>query len=92
MYRLTNRFLKIKIDSLFPISCANTIHSQLPRTCFAVLVFYDGKPPAARTERRLKQGGIFEYLMHPTLRYDLGSGQNICSCLQTDTEDGDTLG
>ena len=52
--------------------------------------FYDGKPPAARTERRLKQGGIFEYLMHPTLRYDLGSGQNICSCLQTDTEDGDT--
>ena len=23
--------------------------------------FYDGKPPAARTERRFKQGGIFQY-------------------------------
>ena len=36
--------------------------------------FYDGKPPAARTERRLKQGGIFEYLMPPTkIRFRLRS-------------------
>ena len=61
MYRLTARFIKKKTDSLFPIRFANTILSQLPRTCFAVLVFYDGKPPAARTERRFKQGGIFQY-------------------------------
>ena len=30
---------KIKVDSLFPIKFANTIHSQLPRICFAVLVY-----------------------------------------------------
>ena len=29
---------KIKVDSLFPTRFANTILSQLPRTCFAVLV------------------------------------------------------
>ena len=29
---------KIKVDSLFPKRFANTILSQLPRTCFAVLV------------------------------------------------------
>ena len=38
MYWLTTRFIKIKIDSLFPIKFANTILSQLSRACFAVLV------------------------------------------------------
>ena len=36
MYRLTTRFIKIKIDILFPIRFANTILYQLPRTYFAV--------------------------------------------------------
>ena len=35
-----NQIHKIKVDSLFPIKFANTILSQLPRTCFAVLVFH----------------------------------------------------
>ena len=30
--------IKIKVDSLFPLKFANTMLSQLPRTCFAVLV------------------------------------------------------
>ena len=34
----------------------------------------DVEPPAARTERQLKQGGIFEYLMPPTkIRFRLRS-------------------
>ena len=38
--RLTTRYQihKIKVDTLFSIKFANTILSQLPRTCFAVLV------------------------------------------------------
>ena len=36
MYRFTTRFTR-KLDSLFLIRFANTILSQLPRTCFAVL-------------------------------------------------------
>ena len=38
--QIHNHIHKIKVDSLFPIKFANTILSQLPRTCFAVLVIY----------------------------------------------------
>ena len=36
--QVDNQIHKMKVDSLFPIKFANTILSQLPRTCFAVLV------------------------------------------------------
>ena len=36
--QVNNQIHKIKVDSLFPTRFANTILSQLPRTCFAVLV------------------------------------------------------
>ena len=39
--QVDNQIHKIKVDSLFPIRFANTILSQLPRTCFAVLVYLD---------------------------------------------------
>ena len=45
MHRLTTRFIKIKIDILFPVRFANTILSQLPRTCWAVLVQYGKGSP-----------------------------------------------
>ena len=36
--KVDNQIHKIKVDSLLPIRFANTILSQSPRTCFAVLV------------------------------------------------------
>ena len=39
--QVENQIHKIKVDSLFLIRFADTILSQLPRTCFAVLVFYE---------------------------------------------------
>ena len=33
------------MKTLFPIKFANTILSQLPRTCFAVLVSFQSRPP-----------------------------------------------
>ena len=39
--KVDNQIHKIKVDSLFPIRLANTILSQLPRTCFAVLVYIE---------------------------------------------------
>ena len=39
--QVDNQIHKIKVDSLFPIRFANTILSQLPRTCFTVLVILE---------------------------------------------------
>ena len=38
--QVDNQIHKIKFDSQFLLNFANTILSQLPRTCFAVLVQY----------------------------------------------------
>ena len=42
--QVDNQNHKIEVGSIFPIKFANTILLQLPRTCFAVLVFNESFP------------------------------------------------